>query len=249
MYESGRFEYCFVRSATLHKTDDSRILDKCVTFELQLWTTAPQKSFITKNYSHFLSQHRNSQNHEHHILGSNEGFARPKMAAKKKFPEKCDISVVFSRINGWRIFPCFFPRKYALRMWRISVFFGGGEGMAPRMAIFLTMIHDFFSVFSPPKYVLQYTRRSLRQVPLETSNQFAPVANLNEYSEFRRYVPSVKRSQSSNNRYVRRRPVVQIVNKIKHVNKKIVIIGDGHARNSAAELQHTLVSTFADPVL
>jgi hypothetical protein len=35
------------------------------------------------------------------------------------------------------------------------------------------------------------------------------------------------------------------VNKIKHVNQKIVIIGDSHARNSVAELQHCLGSTFA----
>ena len=61
------------------------------------------------------------------------------------------------------------------------------------------------------------------------------------------YVPSAKRSLSSNNRYVERRPVIQSVNKIKHVNQKIVIIGDSHARNSAAELQHSLGSNFAVP--
>jgi lysophospholipase L1-like esterase len=34
------------------------------------------------------------------------------------------------------------------------------------------------------------------------------------------------------------------VNKITSVKQKIIIIGDNHARNSAAELQHNLGSTF-----
>jgi hypothetical protein len=34
------------------------------------------------------------------------------------------------------------------------------------------------------------------------------------------------------------------VHKIKYVNQKIVIIGDSHARNSAAKLKHSLGSTF-----
>jgi len=38
-------------------------------------------------------------------------------------------------------------------------------------------------------------------------------------------------------------PVIQGASKTKHVNRKIVIIGDSHARNSAAELQHCLGST------
>jgi len=37
------------------------------------------------------------------------------------------------------------------------------------------------------------------------------------------------------------------VNKTKNVNQKIIIIGDSHAKNSAAELQHSLGSTFAVP--
>ena len=44
---------------------------------------------------------------------------------------------------------------------------------------------------------------------------------------------------------MKHRPVIQSVNKIKYVNQKIVIIGDSHARNSVAELQHCLGSTFA----
>jgi lysophospholipase L1-like esterase len=38
--------------------------------------------------------------------------------------------------------------------------------------------------------------------------------------------------------------VKQSANKITNVKQKIIIIGDSHARNSAAELQHTLGSTF-----
>ena len=54
----------------------------------------------------------------------------------------------------------------------------------------------------------------------------APQVNLNEGSDFLGYLLSVKRrNQSSNNRYVKRRPVILSVNKMKHVNHKIVITG------------------------
>ena len=43
---------------------------------------------------------------------------------------------------------------------------------------------------------------------------------------------------------MKRRPVILSVNKMKHVNHKIVITGDSHARNCAAD-QHSLSSTFA----
>jgi hypothetical protein len=46
---------------------------------------------------------------------------------------------------------------------------------------------------------------------------------------------------------MKRPPVIQSIKKIKHVNQKIVIIGDGHARNSAAELQHSLGPTLSVP--
>jgi len=39
--------------------------------------------------------------------------------------------------------------------------------------------------------------------------------------------------------------MIQSAKKIKNVKQKIVIIGGGHARNSAAELQHSLGSTFS----
>jgi molybdopterin biosynthesis enzyme MoaB len=38
--------------------------------------------------------------------------------------------------------------------------------------------------------------------------------------------------------------MIQSAKKIKNVKQKIVIIGDTHARNSAAELQHSLSSIF-----
>jgi len=39
--------------------------------------------------------------------------------------------------------------------------------------------------------------------------------------------------------------MIQSVNKTKNANQKVIIIGDSHERNSAAELQHCLGSTFA----
>ena len=88
-------------------------------------------------------------------------------------------------------------------------------------------------------------RRNLRQLSLETSNQFATLANLNEESEFPGYEPTMKRSVSSNNHCMKHWPVIQSASKTKRVNQKIVIIGDSHARNSAAKLQHCLGSNFA----
>jgi hypothetical protein len=38
--------------------------------------------------------------------------------------------------------------------------------------------------------------------------------------------------------------VKQSANKITNVKQKIIIIGDSHARNIVAELQHNLGSTF-----
>ena len=92
---------------------------------------------------------------------------------------------------------------------------------------------------------LQYTRRNIRQLPLQTFNQSDPLANLNDDGEFLKYVPSVKRSQPLNNRYVKHQPKTQSVKKIKNAKQKVVIIGDSHARNSAAKLKHSLGSTFS----
>ena len=80
-----------------------------------------------------------------------------------------------------------------------------------------------------------------RQLALETSNQYATLANLNEESEFPGYVPTVKRFKSLNNHCMKRRPAIQSASKPKPVKEKIVIIGDSHARNRVAELQQSYV--------
>jgi hypothetical protein len=67
---------------------------------------------------------------------------------------------------------------------------------------------------------LQYRRRNLRQLPLQTSNLFDPLANLNEDSEFLKYVPSVKRSQPLSNRYIKHQPMIQSAKKIKNGKQK-----------------------------
>ena len=90
----------------------------------------------------------------------------------------------------------------------------------------------------------QYTKKNLQQLTLETSNQYATLANLNEESEFPGYVPAVKRSKPSNYHCMKRRPVIPNASKTKRVKQKIAIMGDSHARKSAAELQHCLGSTF-----
>jgi len=46
---------------------------------------------------------------------------------------------------------------------------------------------------------------------------------------------------------MKRWPAIQNASKTKCVKQKIFIIGDSHARNSAAELQHWLGSTFTEP--
>lgn len=59
-----------------------------------------------------------------------------------------------------------------------------------------------------------------------------------------RHGPPVKRSQPLHDHLLKRRPVKQCVNKIQNVKQKIVIIGDSHSRNSAAELKHIMGSSF-----
>jgi uncharacterized membrane protein len=39
--------------------------------------------------------------------------------------------------------------------------------------------------------------------------------------------------------------MIQRVNKRKNMKQKIVVVGDGHARNCATELQHSLGTIFA----
>ena len=55
----------------------------------------------------------------------------------------------------------------------------------------------------------------------------------------------VKRSQPLHGCHMKRRPVQLSANQPLHVKQKIVIVGDSHTRNSAAELQHSLGSDFS----
>jgi hypothetical protein len=56
----------------------------------------------------------------------------------------------------------------------------------------LSVNKEWTTLSSSRRTKLKYTRRNLRQLPLETSNQFATLANLNNKSEFPGCVPSVK---------------------------------------------------------
>jgi hypothetical protein len=69
----------------------------------------------------------------------------------------------------------------------------------------------------------QLSRRNLRQLPLETSNQFAPLDNLNVDNEYPRYVTSLKCSQPLHDRQLKRRSVKQGANKPQNVKQKIEI--------------------------
>jgi len=120
----------------------------------------------------------------------------------------------------------------------------GNEGYENKAPYTLSTNEEWTSFSSNRRKKQQYTRENLRQLTLETSNQYATLANLNEESEFPGYVPAVKRSKPSNYHCMKRRPVIQNASKTKRMKQKIVIIGDSHARNSAAELQHCLGSTF-----
>jgi hypothetical protein len=71
-------------------------------------------------------------------------------------------------------------------------------------------------------------RRQLQQISLQTSNQFEPLLNLEEGGE-------VLGCSKINSRYK-----VAKENRARKFERKIVIIGDSHARNCATELYHRL---------
>jgi len=73
---------------------------------------------------------------------------------------------------------------------------------------------------------------------------FSPLANLNEDNKHPRYVPHVKRYQSSHDKFLTHRLVKPSANNIQTVKQKIVIIEDSHARKSATELKHNIGLTF-----
>ena len=85
---------------------------------------------------------------------------------------------------------------------------------------------------------LPRTNSNLRQLPLVTSNKFETLSNLKNENLPPECAPRV-------NCHKERRPPFRSVSKIKHVNQQIVIVGDSHARKSAAELKHCLHLTFA----
>ena len=74
----------------------------------------------------------------------------------------------------------------------------------------------------------QNTRGQLQQLPLHTSNQFTPLLNLKEDVEGPRYPRNGSCYKVLSNSMV------------KNDKREIVIIGDSHARNCAAELQRQL---------
>ena len=91
----------------------------------------------------------------------------------------------------------------------------------------------------------QQVRRNLQQVPLQISNYFETVANLNDGNEYPKCSTSVNQVQVSSSRMSKSRGLSQSVKKTNNIKQNIVIIGDGHARNCAAVLQHNLGTKFA----
>ena len=82
------------------------------------------------------------------------------------------------------------------------------------------------------------TNTNFRQLPLVTSNKFAALANLKSENQFPDYVPRM------NYHKLRRSPFLN-ARKTKQTKQQIIIVGDSHARNSAAELKHCLDPGFA----
>ena len=87
--------------------------------------------------------------------------------------------------------------------------------------------------FIEPKKRPEKIRRQLQQLSLHTSNQFEPLFNLKEDTE-------VSRCRRVDSRYK-----VSSNNTVKNDKRKIVIIGDSHARNCAAGLHHQLGRKFS----
>ena len=71
-----------------------------------------------------------------------------------------------------------------------------------------------------------------------TSNKFKTLSNFKNENLPPKCAPHV-------NCHKEHHPPFRSVGKIKHVNQQIVIVGDSHARKSAAELKHCLDLTFA----
>jgi len=91
----------------------------------------------------------------------------------------------------------------------------------------------------------QQRRRNLQQLPLQTSNYFEPLANLIDGNEYPKCLTFVNQIQVSSNPMTKRRSLSPSVKKTNNIKHNIVIIGDSHGWNCAAELQHNLGTKFA----
>ena len=118
----------------------------------------------------------------------------------------------------------------------------------------VTVHNDFKTPTTREDWTIHSTnRRSYSRVtssnpkhsPLITSNQFALLVNLKDDNVNPSCAPLNKRSQPIRNCYMKRRPAQLSVKQTQSVKHKVVIIGDSHTRNSAAELQHTMGPDFA----
>jgi chromosome segregation ATPase len=95
---------------------------------------------------------------------------------------------------------------------------------------------EWITLSSNSRRKLQHTRRIPQQPPLESSNQFTNLTNLNDKEHSRRLTTV---TQELSDCRKKRRSSVLSVKKTKNEKHKLTIIGDSHARNCAAELQKT----------
>jgi hypothetical protein len=91
----------------------------------------------------------------------------------------------------------------------------------------------------------QQIRTNLQQLPLQTSNQFELLANLKDGKEYPKCITSVNQVQVLNSLTTKCQDLSLSVKKTNNIKQNIVIIGDSHTRNSAAELCHNLDTKFA----
>jgi hypothetical protein len=84
------------------------------------------------------------------------------------------------------------------------------------------------------------TSRSLRQIPITSSNQFNTLANLKTGNVSPDSARPVKNPNPTKSPHCERRAKTQSVD-----TPKIIIVGDSHCRQSAAELKHCLGLTYA----
>ena len=101
----------------------------------------------------------------------------------------------------------------------------------------LSTCQEWTTLPSNRRQKLPRTNSNFRQLPLATFNKFATLANLKNENQFSECVPH-------ENYHKKRRSPLLNASKIKQMSQQIVIVGDSHARKSAAELKHCLDPTF-----